>query len=218
MSTKPNILFILAEDICPNLGCYGDPDAITPNLDALAAEGMLYENATSVAPVCSAARTTLALGVYPQTAGVGNHRSCVVLPPQIKVITLQLTRPTTTFITIVIATMSRVGMLYLMLPILVTMQELPLLYEKSGPTVVINHFSLCIPLPVPTSRNMVFLTIQLSTAKILSLVPHRSIIEIGSGFPSHLIIPTMPTLGRFGASITKQYPQWTEWLVKPLTI
>ena len=32
---RPNILFITAEDICPNLGCYGDPNAVTPNLDSL---------------------------------------------------------------------------------------------------------------------------------------------------------------------------------------
>lgn len=45
---KPNILFMIAEDMCPNLGCYGDPDAITPNLDALAEEGLRYEHASSV--------------------------------------------------------------------------------------------------------------------------------------------------------------------------
>ncbi len=83
---KPNILFLLSEDICPHLGCYNDPDAITPNLDILAGEGMIFENANSVAPVCSAARTTLALGVYPCSAGVGNHRSSVTLPEHINVI------------------------------------------------------------------------------------------------------------------------------------
>ncbi|MFI3326121.1 MAG: sulfatase-like hydrolase/transferase [Clostridia bacterium] len=81
---KPNILVLLAEDMCPNLGCYGDLDAITPNLDKLSENGMRYLQANSVAPVCSAARTTMALGMYPFTAGVGNHRSCVKLPENVK--------------------------------------------------------------------------------------------------------------------------------------
>ncbi len=86
MQQKPNILFLLAEDMCPNLGCYGDVDAITPNLDELSNEGIRYTNANSAAPVCSAARSTLALGVYPFSVGVHNHRSNVLLPENIKVI------------------------------------------------------------------------------------------------------------------------------------
>jgi len=82
---KPNILWLIAEDMCPNLGCYGDPDAITPNLDALATEGIRYTNVSSVGPVCSAARTTLALGLYPTTAGVGNHRSHVEVPEYVRI-------------------------------------------------------------------------------------------------------------------------------------
>ncbi len=49
----PNILWITCEDINPNLGCYGDHYAVTPNLDALAAKGMRYTNAISNAPVCA---------------------------------------------------------------------------------------------------------------------------------------------------------------------
>jgi len=82
---KPNILWLIAEDMCPNLGAYGDPDAITPNLDQLASEGMRYENVSSVGPVCSAARTALALGLYPTTAGVGNHRSHVEVPDYVRI-------------------------------------------------------------------------------------------------------------------------------------
>jgi len=39
---RPNILFITAEDICPNLGCYSDPNAVTPNLDRFAKEGIRF--------------------------------------------------------------------------------------------------------------------------------------------------------------------------------
>lgn len=82
---QPNILWLIAEDMCPNLGCYGDPDAITPNLDSLAEEGIRYTNVSSVGPVCSAARTTVALGLYPTTAGVGNHRSHVEVPDYVRI-------------------------------------------------------------------------------------------------------------------------------------
>ena len=41
----PNILWITCEDISPYLGCYGDKNATTPNLDKLASEGTLYSNA-----------------------------------------------------------------------------------------------------------------------------------------------------------------------------
>ncbi len=81
---KKNFLIILAEDICPNLGCYGDPNALTPNLDQFAKDNILFNYCYSAAPVCSAARTSLNLGMYGSTAGVGNHRSFYELPPQIK--------------------------------------------------------------------------------------------------------------------------------------
>src|SRR5262245_18078074 len=50
---RPNILWITCEDISPNLGCYGDTYAITPNLDAFAVTAMRYTNAISNAPVCA---------------------------------------------------------------------------------------------------------------------------------------------------------------------
>lgn len=82
---RPNIMFMLAEDMCPNLGCYGDPDAMSPNLDALASDGVRYDHVSSTGPVCSAARTTLALGLYPATVGTGNHRSHVEVPDYVKI-------------------------------------------------------------------------------------------------------------------------------------
>ena len=65
----PNILWITSEDNGPHLGCYGDTYAHTPNLDALAAKGVIYRNAWSTAPVCAPARTTLISGVYPPATG-----------------------------------------------------------------------------------------------------------------------------------------------------
>ena len=73
--TRPNILWIIAEDICLDLGCYGEPAARTPNLDRLAAEGRLYRHAYSTAPVCSAARSALITGMYQTAIGAHHHRS-----------------------------------------------------------------------------------------------------------------------------------------------
>ena len=53
---RPNIIFLTCEDISPNLGCYGDPDAITPNLDRFAAEGARFTRAFTHAPVCEPSR------------------------------------------------------------------------------------------------------------------------------------------------------------------
>ncbi len=81
---QPDIYIILTEDICPNCGCYGDKNARTPNIDAFAKENIKFNYCSSAAPVCSAARTSLHLGMYGSTAGVGQHRSYKPLPPQIK--------------------------------------------------------------------------------------------------------------------------------------
>ncbi len=73
--SKPNILWIIAEDIGPDLGCYGDPDSRTPKLDQLAAEGRLYRNAYSTGPVCSSSRSAFCTGVYQTSFGAQHHRS-----------------------------------------------------------------------------------------------------------------------------------------------
>ena len=50
---RPNILWITAEDMSANLGCYGDSFATTPNLDRLATQSVTFTNAFATAPVCS---------------------------------------------------------------------------------------------------------------------------------------------------------------------
>jgi arylsulfatase A-like enzyme len=76
----PNILWIVAEDINPQLGCYGDKNAVTPNLDKFAATALRYANCWSTAPVCAPARTTLITGVYPPSTGAEHMRSLVAMP------------------------------------------------------------------------------------------------------------------------------------------
>ncbi|MFI3206555.1 MAG: sulfatase-like hydrolase/transferase [Clostridia bacterium] len=81
---KPNIFIMMTEDICPNFGCYGDTNALTPRIDEFAKDNIRFTYCSSAAPVCSAARTSLNLGMFGSAAGVGQHRSCSPLPPYIK--------------------------------------------------------------------------------------------------------------------------------------
>ena len=76
----PNILWITAEDIGPWLGCYGDRNATTPNLDRLASEGVIYLNAFANAPVCAPARSTIITGMYPPGLGTQHMRSTNEVP------------------------------------------------------------------------------------------------------------------------------------------
>ncbi|NDD38454.1 MAG: sulfatase, partial [Verrucomicrobia bacterium] len=81
---RPNILWLSSEDHGPHMGCYGDKYATTPNVDALAARGMIFRHAWSCAPVCAPARTTLISGLYPPSTGAEHMRSMVALPAGFK--------------------------------------------------------------------------------------------------------------------------------------
>jgi uncharacterized sulfatase len=80
----PNILWITSEDNGPELGCYGDRYATTPNIDGLAEKGLLYRTCWSNAPVCAPARTTIITGVYPTSTGAQHMRSNVPMPAFMK--------------------------------------------------------------------------------------------------------------------------------------
>src|SRR5579884_3220278 len=77
---RPNILWLTSEDHNPDMGCYGDTFATTPNVDALAAKGVVYLHAWSCAPVCAPARTTIISGLYPPATGAEHMRSLVPYP------------------------------------------------------------------------------------------------------------------------------------------
>lgn len=63
---KPNILFILSDQHAQRaLGCYGDTAGVTPNLDQLANEGTLFENAYCASPICGPSRMSLMTGRQP---------------------------------------------------------------------------------------------------------------------------------------------------------
>jgi len=83
MKQRPNIIFILMDDMgWRDLGCTGSTFYETPNLDRLAAQGMMFTQAYAACPVCSPTRASLLSGKYPARLGVtdwishGNHHPC----------------------------------------------------------------------------------------------------------------------------------------------
>ncbi len=74
-TVRPNILWLIAEDIGPDLACYGNPDARTPHLDKFSTEGRLFRCVYSTAPVCSASRSAFCTGMWQIAFGAHHHRS-----------------------------------------------------------------------------------------------------------------------------------------------
>ncbi|QDU93480.1 sulfatase [Lignipirellula cremea] len=68
-----NVLFLAIDDLRPELGCYGTPGAHSPNLDKLAAEGVLFRNHYVQVPTCGASRYALLTGRSPWASGVVNN-------------------------------------------------------------------------------------------------------------------------------------------------
>jgi uncharacterized sulfatase len=77
---RPNILWISCEDMSPRLRCYGDPHAITPNLDRLAAAGVRYTHAYTCAGVCAPSRSGIISSMWPTTLGSQHMRCQASLP------------------------------------------------------------------------------------------------------------------------------------------
>jgi N-sulfoglucosamine sulfohydrolase len=80
-ATKPNIVWLVGEDMGPEQGCYGDTNAITPVMDKVASEGAQYLNCYTHAPVCAPSRSGLITGMYPTTIGTHHMRSRLLKPP-----------------------------------------------------------------------------------------------------------------------------------------
>ena len=69
----PNILFIAVDDLRPQLGCYGQPQMITPNIDALAHEGVVFMHNYCQYAVCGPSRDSILTGLRPDTNGTTDN-------------------------------------------------------------------------------------------------------------------------------------------------
>ncbi|MFP4342780.1 MAG: sulfatase-like hydrolase/transferase [Cyclobacteriaceae bacterium] len=96
--SRPNILWLVAEDMSPYLEYYGDSTIHTPNLHRIASEGIIYTNVYSTAGVCAPSRSTIATGMYQTSMGTHHMRTTgspdylpegvvpysAVIPPEVK--------------------------------------------------------------------------------------------------------------------------------------
>ena len=88
---RPNIVWIIPDDMSANFGCYGETAIETPHVDALAAGGLKFTNAYVTAPVCSTCRSAFITGMYQTSIGAHHHRSGrgelkIHLPEHIKLV------------------------------------------------------------------------------------------------------------------------------------
>jgi N-sulfoglucosamine sulfohydrolase len=84
-TARPNILWITSEDNAAHwLGCYGNAEARTPRLDALAAQGVRFSRAYANAAVCAVARSTILNGAHAVTQGTQHMRSRHPIPAEFK--------------------------------------------------------------------------------------------------------------------------------------
>ncbi len=74
LAAERNIIFFITDDESPTLGCYGDPVAVTPNIDAIAADGTVFLNAFATTASCSASRSVVMSGLHNHANGQYGHQ------------------------------------------------------------------------------------------------------------------------------------------------
>jgi arylsulfatase A-like enzyme len=90
-SNRPNIVWIIPDDMSANFSCYGETAIDTPHVDRLAAQGVKFTRAFVTAPVCSTCRSAFITGMYQTSIGAQHHRSGrgekkIYLPDEIKLV------------------------------------------------------------------------------------------------------------------------------------
>ena len=75
LPAKPNILWLVTEDMGPYLAAFGDSTIETPNLSRLAAEGIIYPHLYSPSGVCAPSRAAISTGMYPSSIGANHMRT-----------------------------------------------------------------------------------------------------------------------------------------------
>lgn len=88
---RPNIVWIIPDDMSAHFGCYGETAIETPNVDRLASQGVKFTNAYVTAPVCSTCRSAFITGMYQTSIGAHHHRSGrgekkIFLPEEVKLV------------------------------------------------------------------------------------------------------------------------------------
>ena len=73
-AAEKNVLFIITDDESPTLGCYGDPFAVTPAIDAIAKDGLIFRNAFATTASCSASRSVVMSGLHNHRNGQFGHQ------------------------------------------------------------------------------------------------------------------------------------------------
>ena len=74
--SKPNVILVFIDDMgWADFSCFGNPNAKTPHVDALAAEGMAFEQFYVNSPICSPSRVAISTGTYPQRWGITSYLS-----------------------------------------------------------------------------------------------------------------------------------------------
>ena len=70
---RPNVLWIISDDLGPEIACYGNKGIKTPHIDQLASSGRLYTHAYATAPVCSSSRSAFQTGQHQTSIGCHHH-------------------------------------------------------------------------------------------------------------------------------------------------
>jgi len=82
-TSRPNVLFIAVDDLRPELGCYGNSQIKSPNIDKLAADGLAFNRAYCQQAICMASRASIMSGYRPDTLNIYNCKSVDKLMPEV---------------------------------------------------------------------------------------------------------------------------------------